>query len=512
MRNGVLGILCVMACVLGGEAKAQVDVDYQASMVANVSDGALAPYYTASNRYGTLTQGKSLLVSGAISHRCDSVKAFSYGFGAEVWGGYSSSAAYDRYDATSQGWTSTDCHPSRLWLQQLYGELKYRCLYVMAGQKNHRNALTDAALSSGDMVLSGNSRPMPGVAAGFVGFQDVPYTKGWVQIDAEVGFYRDTQDAWLKNHYNYYNDFVTTDAWMNYKRCYFRTKPSERLSVTIGMQAACQFGGYQYRYHKGAIIEQSRSKVTLKTFFHALIPGAGAPGGNAGDAQYKEGNHVGSWDVSARYRLDEHRTLRAYYQSLFEDGSGIGKLNGWDGLYGLEYRNAKPALVTGVVVEYMDLMNQSGPIHWAPNDFPGTPMQNEATGADNYYNNFFYNGYTERGMSIGSPFVKSTIYNRDGYLEYTDNRMRGCHVAVTGYLLPQFTYRAMASYRKSWGTMFVPNLSKRCCTSVMVEGNYKVKRVAGMNVGVEVAMDRGSLYGNNFGVAVTMRYCGKIGK
>ncbi len=34
-----------------------------------------------------------------------------------------------------------------------------------------------------------------------------------------------------------------------------------------------------------------------------------------------------------------------------------------------------------------------------------------ADGADNYYNNTWYNGYASYGMGIGSPMFPSPIYN-----------------------------------------------------------------------------------------------------
>ena len=96
-------------------------------------------------------------------------------------------------------------------------------------------------------------------------------------------------------------------------------------------------------------------------------------------------------------------------ESPWEDGSGIGKLNGFDGLYGIEYSSGNKSIINGAVVEYLDFTNQSGPIHWAPNDFPGTTIKVQATGADDYYNNYAYNGYQYYGMSIGSPFIKSPL-------------------------------------------------------------------------------------------------------
>ena len=81
-------------------------------------------------------------------------------------------------------------------------------------------------------------------------------------------------------------------------------------------------------------------------------------------------------------------------------------MNGFDGLWGLEYRSDHSnKLITGAVIEYIDFTNQSGPIHWTPNDRPGTPITSHSSGADDYYNNYIYNGYQSRGLSIGSPFV-----------------------------------------------------------------------------------------------------------
>ena len=35
-------------------------------------------------------------------------------------------------------------------------------------------------------------------------------------------------------------------------------------------------------------------------------------------------------------------------------------------------------------------------------------------------------------MAIGTPFAKSPIYNRDGYLRFTDNRLRGFQAGISG--------------------------------------------------------------------------------
>ncbi|MGN1265854.1 MAG: hypothetical protein ACI4UL_08555, partial [Muribaculaceae bacterium] len=365
----VLIMLFVAALIMPQEIVAQCEIDYEAGATVTVADSELAPHYIMANRYGTVTQGKSTLVNAKLSHSMDTTKRFSYGFGAEVWAGWTSDATYQLY--TGENWIDNNQHPARVWLQQLYGELKYRGCTIAVGVQQHRNGIVDADLSSGDLILSGNARPMPGGRAGFVDFQNIPFTNGWVQIGGELAYYKDMQDSWLENHFSYNSSGITRGSYSNYQRCYFRTKPSERFSVTVGMQSAAQFLGERSYYSRGKLTSTMKSNNTVEAFFKAFWPGAGASGSSLSpDVAYYEGNHLGSWDFAARYRLRDGSTIRGYFQKPFEDGSGIGMFNGFDGLYGLEYRTRKSGWVTGALVEYFDFTNQSGPMHWAPGDVP----------------------------------------------------------------------------------------------------------------------------------------------
>ena len=510
MRKLISFIAFVYALCVPHEGVSQCQIDYEAGVTVNVSDGDLAPHYVMANRYGTVTQGKSTLVNAKLSHSMDTTQRFSYGFGAEVWGGWASDATYQRYSGGD--WTENAQHPSRAWLQQLYGEIKYRGVTLALGVQEHRSDFIDANLGSGDLVLSGNARPMPGIRAGFVDFQDIPFTYGWVQIDGEVAYYKDLQDSWLENHYNFYSSSITRGSYSNYKRCYFRTKPSERFSVTVGMQAACQFLGERTTYFRGELRDVQKPKSSFKTFFKAFLPGGGSSGSVKGDVDYYEGNHLGSWDFAARYRLRDGSTVRGYFQKPFEDGSGIGMLNGWDGVYGIEYRACGSGWITGALVEYLDFTNQSGPIHWAPGDFPGTAIIDQATGSDDYYNNYYYNGYANRGMAIGTPVLLSPIYNGDGVLKFRHTRVRGFHAAITGCVTSQLGYRAMVMHRKSWGTPYVPLLATESATSAMVEGEYRLSGSLPLTIKAQVALDHGELTGNSVGCLVSVVYRGSINK
>ena len=478
---------------------------YSVGMIANAGNSELAPYYISSNNGGNITQQYSALLNASLVHSTDPDKRFAWGAGIEVWGGYASSAGYQRYKGDGQFEVQKQ-HPARAWIQQAYLAAKYRSLFAVAGQTYKSSPIVNGKLSSGDLVWSNNARPPVGLCAGFFNFQNIPFTRGWVQINGEFGYFREFDDKWLENHYNYYNHFITTDKWLHYKSLHLRTKPDQPVVFTIGAQSACQFGGTANYYEDGQVTRTVKMDADAKAFFRTFIAGSG--GKSAGDS-FVEGNHLGTWDIALDYKLSYYRTLCAYTQWLWEDGSGIGKMNGFDGLWGIEYRvdHGLP-LISGAVIEYIDFTNQSGPIHWTPNDRPGTPITGHSSGADDYYNNYIYNGYQSRGMSIGSPFVKSPLYNLDGYMRYRDNVLRGFHAAVSGWFNYNWSYRLMGSYRKTWGTPFMPRANSADDFSMMLEANYHTRR--GWTFQAQAAMDHGTLYGNNWGAMLGITYNGSF--
>ena len=480
---------------------------YTVGLVMNACNSELAPYYIASNRGGVVTQQYSALATAGLYHNMDNRKRVAWGAGITLWGGYASSAGYERY--TGNGlFDVQQQHPARVWLQEAYAMGKYRSIFAIAGQAYKWSPIVNNDLSSGDLVWSNNARPPVGVRAGFSGYKDIPFTRGNLQLTGEFGYFRQFDDKWLENHYNYYNHFITTGTWLHYKSLHFRTRPDKPWVFTIGAQSACQFGGKADYYEDGQVTRSVKMDADAKAFWRTFIAGSG---GNSEGDSFVEGNHLGTWDITLEYKSKDAGCLRAYTQWLWEDGSGIGKMNGFDGLWGLEYSSAEwQSIIEGVVVEYIDFTNQSGPIHWTPNDRPGTPITSHSSGADDYYNNYIYNGYQNRGMSIGSPFVKSPLYNQDGYMRYRDNVLRGFHAAVTGWFAPEWNYSLMASYRKAWGTPIIPRAGSIEDFSMMVEVKRIMLGKRNLVATGTIALDHGSLFGNNWGVALGIYYSGSL--
>ncbi|MDE6346028.1 MAG: capsule assembly Wzi family protein [Muribaculaceae bacterium] len=503
-RHSVITLPLVAACMAGSAVSAQETVGYEAEVVLNAGSGDFAPYYIASNRHGLLTQSSDALLRLEAVRSLDLSRRFSYAYGAEVVAGYADKVDYLCYDPASETFRAHGEGPSAISLRQLYGEVKYRGVFLTVGMKQHESALLDFSLSSGDLVESGNARPVPEVRVGFVDFQDIPFTDGWVQIQGEIAYGKFVDNGWLKDHYNYYDWHINLGSLYHYKRCYFRTNPDQPVSVTVGMQTSGQFGGITHVYANGVETKQYTGRTSFKDFINMFIPR------QQSGSRFYDGNSLGSWDVMARYRFNSGAQIKAYVQKPWEDGSGIGWMNGFDGLWGLEYAASQTdAVINGAVIEYIDFTNQSGPIHWSPGDSPGTTITSNATGADAYYNNFQYNSYMNYGMSLGTPFLPAPIYNTDGYMAYVDTRVRGFHAGVSGRI-GNVDYRILGGYRKGWGDGKAPTATTHHDTSVMVEGAYTVPSLPAMRVKAQVGFDSGNMFGDNFGACLTVAYRGSL--
>lgn len=496
-------LLLVCIASLCVTAKAEVDVSTETSLTANASTGDFAPYFIGSLNGGRVVRANGILAEAKVSVAPDLSKRFSWGAGADIAAGYSSADKYALWNEASDSWTSQTNRPPALWIQQLYAMVKYRGVQIVAGQRDHSSALLDENLSSGDLTRSGNARGIPGISAGFVDFQNIPFTNGWVQIDGTVEYGRFTDDGFKRKQYNRYNWMTTSDVNYTYKRCYFRTNPAKPFSVTLGMQTAGQFGGSTSFYYNGRLYRTEVRGFRLKDALKMFLPTRG--NGN----NFYEGNSLGSWDFKATYRLRGGNTLSFAFQWPWEDGSGIGRRNGLDGLWGIYYQSSSRSIVTGAAIEWLDFRNQSGPIHWAPGDMNGTTITTEATGGDNYYNNDTYSAYANYGMAIATPFLVSPIYNLNGYPAFLHNCARGIHMALTGAIGAKVDYAVKYSWQQATGMGRLPSACSSVDNSMLLRLKWDASSLApGMSVSVAAAFDAGSLRGNNFGTLATISYSG----
>lgn len=488
---------------------AEVDIEYRTSVSANISSGRLAPYMIGSWNYGRIDGASGIWHAGGLFKSIDYGRRLDWGAGVEYIVGYGSAANYDLYQAETASWTTQSNRQAPFRLQQLYGELKYRSVFLLAGMKERPSAgIVDDSMSSGDLTRSNNARPIPMISAGFNDFVDIPFTNGWVQIDGEIGYGKFFDKGYREETFNYYSGVFDYNSYYTYKRCHFRSNPDKPLIITFGMQTAGEFGGVGRIYTQGRVTAEENRPFKLGDIFEMFFPQEGS-----GEGYYK-GNSLGSWDLKAQYRFIDGSTLAAYFEGPWEDGSGIGRKNGWDGLWGVQYNFAKRGPVNKMVVEYFDFTNQSGPIHWAPSDNLGTTIDFNCTGGDNYYNNDFYGPYSNYGLSIGSPFVVSPLYNENGSPSYNHNRARGVHAAVSGDLTPEWSYVVKASYQEAGGSGRNPAPEIIHNTSAMTQVSWTPGIIPGLQVKAMLAFDAGKLRRDNVGGMVSISYSGNfnIGK
>lgn len=495
-------VLTVFVSLAG---KSETPIEYQGGLTAGAGTGEFAPYYISSLQGGRFTGDGNLQVEALVKKSFDESRRFSYGFGADFVAGWGSGVDYERYESSTGDWTEHAVKPSAVWIQQLYGQVKYRSVFLTVGMKEYGSALLDQTLTSGDLVESGNARPIPQIRVGFIDFQDIPFTNGWLQIQGEIGYGKFMDDGWAEKQFNFYNGQYFKDEYYNYKRCYFRTNPRQPFSVTVGMQAAGEFGGHVERYVDGRKTITFDHKVTAKTIIKMLLPTQDGVDG------FYTGNHLGSWDLKARYRLKNGCEISGYFEWPFEDGSGIGKQNGWDGLWGLQYRSSRRGIVSGAVVEYMDFTNQSGPIHMTPDDYDGCNLPGHVSGSDDYYNNAMNRSWCNYGHSIGTPALMAPCYNVDGYNKFVANAMRGFHIAVEGAIAPRIDYVVKGGYRKAKGNGYFVLPEPIHLTSVMARVSWRPKDIDGLSVDAALELDRGNMPSNACGAMVSVRYNGRIG-
>ncbi len=481
-------------------AVADETVEGAVTLTLGCAGGDFVPFYQGSLKGGRHVASGNAQVEAAAVSPLSLDKRLSWSAGVDLIGDFSAGLEYGRFDGGE--WTQSRVTPGRARVQQLFGQVKWRGVFLTLGMKEEAPAMGDDRLSSGDLVWSGNARPVPGARVGFIDFQDIPFTRGWVQIQGEVFYGKMTDSNWWTSMANRYNYHLASGEWLNYKRCYFRTNPSQPLSVTVGMQAAATFGGETSWYSLGEVTRHTKRRVKFGDLFRMLIPT------QSKSEDFYDGNHLGSWDLEARWRFDSGDRLMARFSWPWEDGSGIGRRNGWDGLWGLEYHRAGNGnLLEAAVVEYLDMTNQSGPIHFAPSDRPGTTITSQATGADDYYNNAYYNSYANYGLSIGSPMSMAPAFNIDGYPAFVGSRMRGVHLAACGSITSRATWLVKAGYRKAYGNAKIMLIKPIHSFSVMVEAGYRFKKVKGLGVTASLELDRGSMPANTFGGMMTISYC-----
>lgn len=455
------------------------------------SSGAHAPFWLSNNRWGLSSIEKNSGYARAGFFRdMDYTRKFSWGFGVDL------AAAYN--------------YTSSFIIQQLYGEIRYRSLNLTIGSQEWTNGIVSAELSSGDMLFSQNSRPIPQARIEMPEYQPVPFTNRWLSVKGYFSMGMYTDGRWQR-HYVAPDDLRSEHRLFHSKGLFLRGGDLDRFPLTFdaGLEMAAQWGGTSYSTNPYT----GEKYVThlphgFKDMLKVIFPTAG--GDSSQPLQTSEltncyGNHVGQWSFALNYQPKSSQWgARLYYEHYFDDHSMLFFDHAWkDMLVGLELNIPSNPVISTFLYEYIVTKDQSGAVYW---DYT-SELPSQISGADNYYNQDLFSNWQHWGMGTGNPLLISPIYNADRF-NFRHNRIKGHHFGWKGVPCPDVDYRVLLTYTRSWGSYFHPTTSVLHNFNCLIETNYHPRQLPGWNARLSLAADGGRLLGKSFGAMLTISKTG----
>ena len=481
----------------------KIGYEIQTDIVA--STGKHAPFWLVSNRHGLSSLEKNNAnLSLGFFRNFDQKKGFTWAYGAEFAGAYNYYAPF--------------------YVQQLYADVKYNCWELSIGSKERWSEGKHRTLSGGGLTFAPNARPIPQVRFGINEYTTVPWWfNGWVKVKGHFSYGGYTDNRFLQQFVKNSGSRYTTNIKFHEKTAFIRiANPSGRgLGWESGLEMCSKFGGDLYTYQDGKYTLSETLPAAFREYIAAFIPLAGGEAAPDADKANINGNVVGSWHAIMDYTAETWK-LRAYYEHFFEDHSqmlGISWVSDregvtrflsyhpWqDGLWGLELELPKGKWLRGVVAEYITSRDQSGPILHNSNEF----FKEQISGADYYYNHYYFLPWQHWGMSVCNPQFLSPNYNNYGELSMPYTRIRSYHIGVEGQPYKEWIYRLMGSYTCHWGSFYAPLPAPATLVSTLLEVVYIPSELKDWQFVGTFAMDYSNLIGDNIGGMITIRKNGLL--
>jgi hypothetical protein len=460
--------------------------EYRFGVACATSTTSKTPFWMTNNSYGIvpLKSSNGYMRISALHHQ-----ALENNFRWE--GGIDVIASMPRY--------------RNVYIHQIFVEAAYKALNIRIGSKEDYTSLWDRDLSSGDMVISKNARPIPEINISVPRFTVVPFMKGLLQFKGNFALGRSFENAYLAD-FTGGKEYFTKNILWHHKSLYIRFSNRETnfpLTAILGVRHYAQWAGVSDNPIVGI------QPHSFKDFLRVIAGRSGGADASESAQINVLGNHYGSYDIKIGY-LTKLIDFYLYKQHYFDDGSGIELYNFPDGLYGFQMDIKEFTIVNKIVIEYLSTLNQSGPLHFIEYDhsiYPGY-----GGGSDDYYNNDigmeYPTGASYFNRSNGTPLLTSPIYNENGKLSFLNNRVKAFHLGVNGYLSDRFSYRLLATYTDNRGRMPKPFLEKKKASMFFTKLSYCHPRLNGWLFGCELAADFGTMYGNNQGISLSISKTG----
>ncbi len=304
--------------------------------------------------------------------------------------------------------------------RDLYLQFENSWLLATVGSKKQKEMLDGLSATNQNFLWSGNARPLPGI---LIEANDPFRISNTFGIDWGIGHYVMNDDRYVDN------------TQLHYKRLGVITTFNENNQLTLGVQHYAQWGGTSPEWGK--------LKSGFKDFVNVFFAHTTEEYGIEGETLNKLGNHLGT--LLLKYELKN--TLGAfsiYHDHYIEDGSGTRWANFPDGLWGIYFKPQNQKIISSILYEYIDTVDQSG--------------ISVGSGKDSYFSNAIYrSGWTYEENIIGIPFIlfdKEVEINEEN-TAFISNRSKTHHFAVMG-AFSKFQWKLKSTYAKYLGTYRKP--------------------------------------------------------
>lgn len=458
---------------------------YLTELNAIASTGRYAPFYLTAGQHGRFSAApfSGQLRAAIYKDATRPARWYDYDFAVDV----EASAMARRPGYAQQAHLSSFPYWQRangaLHINRLYAHARLYIVDITAGVAP-LTAYADGRLTSGDMLLSHNAPALPRISVGIDRYTAVPGLYGYLALRGGI------THAWLTDNAG------VRGAYLHYKYAGVRLGGKLPVNISYEFHHAAQWGGHS--------AEHGDLGNSWHDFRRILTAAAG---GNTYNEIYNaQGNHLGS-QVLELMAKGTGWEVRAYWQNFLEDNwnfLGRGQ-NLPDGLFGLSVEQAHWPYVQGLTVEYICTADQTGPFH----DQDGLIY----AGNDNYYRNAIYTGGWNYYLhTLGTPFITSPIYNREGEPATTNSRSKTCYLALRGDIRG-YRYLLRASHSRNYGCYDdggdIYALRSRN-TAWLLSVTRHVEKAWGLDFSLALSGDIGSQFGSGAGAMLTIRKQGLI--
>jgi len=426
----------------------QISFSGEATLETVISSGEELPFWMYHNKRGRLSENTNL--SGWVSGRGN--YNLSYRTSLEIGGGI----------------LFQDGISDRIFIDELYARLESGKFYFTAGRKQQRELYNGLSASNRSILWSVNARPLPGIQIG---------TKGPLFIKGNTGL--GVEGSW--NEYVMEEDRHVSNAKLHHKNLLLVYRSKSAWEFKAGLQHFVQWGGVS------TVLGQQPEK--FKDYMN-IIMGGEKPDPEYGEEHNAIGNHLGSYEIYVSKRF-EGFNIEAFYNHLFDDGSGRRLGNTPDGRYGIFLeKNGKDSFINSLIYEFFYTHHQSH-------------TTTGRHGADNYFNNSTYrSGWTYERRVLGAPFFTP---DPEGDW-FPNNKFTAHHLGIGGRLLNNtfsYPYKLLLSYARNDGRYTRPFVPKQDVAYIYSEIGLLRNW---MNLDLQVGAEYDSYASPVYGVGVQARY------